>query len=66
MGRAIKCTCSHCGREVFFDATSISFDALSKVTCRECGEGDTVITLNAEMPDGAETLDLSSWSGRAQ
>jgi hypothetical protein len=58
MARAIKSTCSHCQREIYFDPCVIaSFDALSVVTCRECGHIGAVLTLNIEAPPDVAILD---------
>lgn len=56
MGRAIRCTCSHCQRDVYFDPTAASLDSLSTLPCRECGKRGMVITLNADQPPDAELL----------
>jgi hypothetical protein len=58
MGRAIKSTCSHCQREIYFDPTvGVSFDALSALECSECGQSGAVLTLNIEAPPDAPILD---------
>ena len=57
MGRAIRCTCTHCQRDIFFDPTAASLESLTTLLCRECGGRGMVITVNAEPPPGAELLD---------
>jgi hypothetical protein len=58
MGHAIKCTCSHCQREIYFDpSVGISFDALSALECPECGQSGAVLTLNIEAPPDVAILD---------
>jgi hypothetical protein len=58
MGRAIKSTCSHCQREIYFDPhVGVSFDALSSLTCSECGQCGAVLTLNIEAPPDVAILD---------
>jgi hypothetical protein len=57
MARVIRCTCSHCQRDVFFNPRAVSLESLSTLICRECGESGVVITLNVEPPPGAELLE---------
>lgn len=58
MQRAIKCTCSHCQRESYFDASaSIPLEAISGSTCTRCGKTGAVITLNVDLPVDAVLQD---------
>jgi hypothetical protein len=56
MRHAIKCTCSHCQRETYFDA-SLGLEAISGSTCARCGHTGAVITLNIEPPGDAMIQD---------
>lgn len=49
---AIKCMCSHCQRETYFDA-SVALESISNSTCARCGDTGAVITLNIEPPNDA-------------
>jgi hypothetical protein len=58
MGRAIKCTCSNCQREIYFDpSVGVSFDALSAIPCSACGHSGAVLTLDIEAPTDATVFD---------
>jgi len=58
MGRAIKFTCSHCQREIYFDPTvGVSLNTLSALECPECGQSGSVLTLDIEAPPDATVLD---------
>jgi hypothetical protein len=58
MGRAIKRTCSHCQREIYFDPrVGVSFDALSSLSCSECGHSGAVLMLDVEAPPNVVILD---------
>jgi hypothetical protein len=58
MGQAIRYTCSHCRRELFFDSRVVlSLDSLSSLACSECGENGAVLTLSVDAPPGTELLD---------
>jgi hypothetical protein len=52
MRHAIKCMCSHCQRETYFDA-SVPLESISNSTCAQCGDTGAVITLNIEPPEDA-------------
>ncbi len=52
MRRAIKCMCSHCQRETYFDA-SVPLESISNSTCARCGNTGAVITLSIEPPRDA-------------
>jgi hypothetical protein len=56
MRRTIKCTCSHCQRETYFDA-SLGLEAISGSTCARCGNTGAVITLNSDPPGDAVIQD---------
>ena len=65
MGRAIRYTCGHCQRELFFDPNvGVSLDSLSSLKCSECGESGAVLTLNVESPADAILLDSLPTSER--
>ena len=54
MGRAIRCTCSHCEHDFYFDpSVHASLNALSALDCPECGGSGAVLTLNCEPPPDA-------------
>ena len=58
MGRAIKSTCSHCQREIYFDpCVGVSFDALSAIPCSACGQSGAVLTLDIDAPTDATVFD---------
>jgi hypothetical protein len=58
MGQAIRCTCSRCQREIYFDPTAgISLDELSTLACSACGHVGAVLTLSIEAPTDAHILD---------
>jgi hypothetical protein len=58
MGRAIKSTCSHCQREIYFDpSVGVSFDALSMIPCSACGQIGAVLALDIEAPTDATVFD---------
>jgi DNA-directed RNA polymerase subunit RPC12/RpoP len=58
MGRAIRYTCSHCEREIYFDPrVGLSFDALSALSCPECGQSGAVLTLDVEVPPDTPILE---------
>lgn len=56
MQRAIRCTCAHCQRETYFDA-SVGLEALSTRICPSCGNTGMVITLDIEPPENAVVQD---------
>jgi|HigsolmetaAR205D_1030408.scaffolds.fasta_scaffold01093_4 hypothetical protein len=56
MRRVTRCTCSHCQRETYFEA-SIGLTAISGSKCRNCGHTGMVITLDVEPPKDAIVLD---------
>ena len=65
MGRAIRYTCSHCQRELFFDPNvGVSLESLSSLRCSECGESGAFLTLNVEPPADAKLLDSLPTSER--
>jgi hypothetical protein len=47
--RAIRCTCSYCQHDSYFDASiGILLESISTSTCARCGRSGAVITLNVE------------------
>jgi hypothetical protein len=65
MGRAIKSTCSHCQREIYFDpCVGVSFDALSAIPCSACGQSGAVL-MYIDVPRDAAILARPSWSERS-
>jgi len=57
MGRAIKCTCGNCQREIYVDPrVGISFDAISSLPCTECGHSGAVLMLDVEAPPDVTIL----------
>jgi hypothetical protein len=65
MRRAIKCTCSHCQRESYFDASAaIPLEAISNSTCTRCGKSGAVIMLNVDVPEDVELQDRIPRAGR--
>ncbi|NLG77652.1 MAG: hypothetical protein GX535_15585 [Xanthomonadaceae bacterium] len=56
MRHAIKCMCSHCQRETYFD-TTVALETISNSTCAQCGNTGAVITLNIEAPRDAVIQD---------
>jgi hypothetical protein len=58
MARAIKSTCSHCEREMYFDPRlGVSLDALSSLSCSECGHSGAVLMLYVDAPTDATVFD---------
>ena len=56
--RAIRCTCSYCRRDTYFNAAvEIRLEAISGSTCAKCGRSGAAITLDIEPPDDAVIQD---------
>ena len=56
MRQTIKCMCSHCQRETYFD-TTVALETISNSACAQCGNTGAVITLNIEAPRDAVIQD---------
>ena len=55
MSRAIKYTCSHCQRAIYFDQY-VSRAALSSLECRDCGRNVAVLALDIDVPPDTTIL----------